>query len=189
MAGTGDSSRVKTRTKAAAKPAGKSRARGVASAEKAASIDAHRLNKPAEPRALRVLALMVDDGISTTAACQRVGIGWQAFSNWVQRKPANVEMYASARARLLERMAEEIHQIADTPVLGETTTTKPDGTIEVKAGDMIEHRKLQIDARKWTLSKLLPHKYGDRQQIDHNVTDSMAEVLMGARKRSGIEKP
>jgi hypothetical protein len=29
-------------------------------------------------------------------------------------------------------------------------------------------RKLQIDTRKWTLSKRMPKKYGDRQQIDHS---------------------
>jgi terminase small subunit-like protein len=28
---------------------------------------------------------------------------------------------------------------------------------------MIEHRRLQIDARKWMAGKLRPRKYGDKQ--------------------------
>lgn len=139
----------------------------------------------AEPRALRVMSLMVDGGKSTTAACAEVGIRWQVFSEWVQRRPENGEQYARARSLLLERMAEEIHEIADTPMMGETATTKQDGFVEVKSGDMIEHRKLRIDARKWTLAKLMPHKYGDRQTIDHNVSADTAAILMAARKRSG----
>ena len=148
----------------------------------------HVVQQKTEPRALRVLSLMAD-GKSTTAACSAVGIGWQGFLNWVERTPDNKERYARARAQLLERMAEEIHEIADTPVMGEVTTTRPDGSIEVKAGDMIEHRKLRIEARKWTLSKLLPQKYGDRQILDHNVTADTAAILMAARKRSGKQEP
>ena len=37
--------------------------------------------------------------------------------------------------------------------------------------DIIEHRKLQVDTRKWLLSKLAPRKYGDRQQIDQRFVD------------------
>ena len=133
---------------------------------------------------MRVLALMVE-GKSTTAACAEVGINWQGFLNWVERSPDNKERYARARSQLLERMAEEIHEIADTPMLGETTTVRPDGSVEVKAGDMIEHRKLRIDARKWTLAKLMPQKYGDRQILDHNVSADTAAILMAARRRSG----
>jgi hypothetical protein len=56
---------------------------------------------------------------------------------------------------------DEIREIADTPVEGTKTVSKPTGT-ETTTGDMIEHRRLQIDARKWMLSKALPKVYGDR---------------------------
>lgn len=31
--------------------------------------------------------------------------------------------------------------------------------------------RLQIDARKWVASKLVPNKYGDKSQIDHTSSD------------------
>ena len=43
----------------------------------------------------------------------------------------------------------------------------------------------RIDTRKWMLARKQPTKYGDRQQIDHNVTADTAAILTAARKRSG----
>ncbi len=44
---------------------------------------------------------------------------------------------------------DEIIEIADTPQLGTKKVIKPDGSVETTEGDMIEHRRLRIDARKW----------------------------------------
>ncbi len=65
-------------------------------------------------------------------------------------------------------MAEEIIEISDTPCLGVKTKTLKDGSEEVTEGDMIEHRRLQVDARKWLLSKMRPEKYGDRTSLEHS---------------------
>lgn len=75
--------------------------------------------------------------------------------------------YARARDLGLDCVAEEIREIADTPKEGEVSTSKEWGT-EVKRGDMLEHRKLQVDSRKWYLSKLAPKRYGDKQQVEHS---------------------
>ena len=74
--------------------------------------------------------------------------------------------YARAREAQADFYADEIVQISNTPVLGVKTTHKATGT-ETTEGDMIEHRRLQIDARKWYASKLAPKKYGDK--VDHTL--------------------
>lgn len=45
---------------------------------------------------------------------------------------------------------------------------KPERVTEVKTttGDTVERARLQVDARKWLLSKLRPDKYGDRTQME-----------------------
>lgn len=73
--------------------------------------------------------------------------------------------YTRARDLGLDAIADEILEIANTPVPGITKTTKADGGIEEKQGDMIEHRRLQVDSRKWYLSKLAPKRYGDKMQL------------------------
>lgn len=72
--------------------------------------------------------------------------------------------YARAKDACLDLLAEEIIQIADTPEIGQKTVSKATG-LEVTEGDMVEHRRLKIDARKWYLSKVAPKKYGEKIAI------------------------
>jgi hypothetical protein len=75
--------------------------------------------------------------------------------------------YARARDVGLEHMADEMIRLADTCREGVKTRRKvlPDGTVETETvtADMVERAKLQLDARKWYLSKLAPKRYGDQQ--------------------------
>ncbi|MFA4974568.1 MAG: terminase small subunit protein [bacterium] len=80
------------------------------------------------------------------------------------------EQYTRAKEIQLDVLADEIIHIANTQEVGEIVTEKPTGT-EVKRADMIEHRRLKIDARKWYVGKLAPKKYGDRTQLEHTGTD------------------
>lgn len=108
--------------------------------------------------------------------------------------------YARAREIGYERLADELLEIADTPQLGVKTTHKASGT-ETTEGDMIEHRRLQVDARKWMLAKMLPKKYGDRQVIagdpdaplkhDHTVSlqPETARLLAGLSSGSSDTGP
>jgi hypothetical protein len=63
-------------------------------------------------------------------------------------------------------MFDEMHDIADTPALGVKTVSKPGG-VEKTEGDMIEHRRLQIETRNWMLGRMAPKKYGDVQVHKH----------------------
>jgi hypothetical protein len=140
-------------------------------------------------------------GESLRAICRGKGkpsagsvIGW--VTNNTQ---GFAEQYARAREVGYRLLAEELLYIADTPKLGKKRVTKPvtrkdkDGNIvdtgevfvEITEGDMIEHRRLQVDTRKWMLSKMLPKVYGDKQQIEHSGAIDIASVLVAARKRSG----
>lgn len=69
--------------------------------------------------------------------------------------------YTRAKELGLERMAEEIVELADESREGVKTTTKGDGSVETVTGDMVERSRLQIESRKWLLSKLKMKKYGD----------------------------
>ena len=73
-------------------------------------------------------------------------------------------------------LAEDMLHIADTPQLGVTIKNGPKGE-EVTQGDMIDHRRLQVDARKWNAARMAPKKYGDRSETTHK-GDPMAPVQL-----------
>jgi hypothetical protein len=105
---------------------------------------------------------------------------------WVQRDESGfAERYAHARSIGYQLLADEIVHIADTPMIGTKSVSKATG-LEITEGDMIEHRRLQVDTRKWMLAKMLPKIYGDKQQIEHSGAVDIAATLLSARKRSGI---
>jgi hypothetical protein len=62
---------------------------------------------------------------------------------------------------------------------------KPAYMVERKTADMIEHRKLRIETRLKLLAKWNPKKWGDKTQVDMNVTGELklAERISAARKR------
>jgi hypothetical protein len=91
--------------------------------------------------------------------------------------------YAAARDLGLDAMADDLLEIADTPQDGVTTTDQEWGTSE-KRGDMLEHRKLRYDARKWYLSKLAPKRYGDRLNVEATVDVSVGAAMAAARDRA-----
>jgi hypothetical protein len=112
-------------------------------ATKAAKIDA-------------VLANM-GKGMSAFKAAQAAGVSWTAWNEWVSNDAELANRYARARESLIERMAQELADIADEPPpLG------PDGKVD---GGWIQKHRLQVDTRKWLLSKLAPRKYGERLEV------------------------
>jgi hypothetical protein len=80
---------------------------------------------------------------------------------WLNENAKFQEQYTSAREIQAETFADELVLIADTPLIGTKTKTVGD-KIETIEGDMIEHRRLQVDTRKWVAARLLPKKYGDK---------------------------
>ena len=111
--------------------------------------------------------------------CERIGQGESLRSvcdddelpamstvfKWLGANKEFAEQYTRAREAQADALFDEILVIADTPLIGEKTKTLPDGKVETTSGDMIEHRRLQVDARKWMAGKLRPKKYGDKIEL------------------------
>ncbi len=85
----------------------------------------------------------------------------QTFYKWIDEDEIKSKQYARATSVRADSIFEDILYIADNVELGHTEKEK-DGEIETTTGDMIQHRRLKVDARKWYLSKLNPKKYGDK---------------------------
>lgn len=105
-------------------------------------------------------------GESLRQVCRDEGVPSEStVRGWVvDNRDGFSAQYARARDIGLDALADELLAIADTPQLGVKTKETSDGKTETTEGDMIEHRRLQVDSRKWYLSKMAPRKYGDKLQ-------------------------
>lgn len=84
---------------------------------------------------------------------------------WMDTHDEFAAKIARARKDGYDHLAAQCLTIADTPIEGEETTVKADGAIEVKRGDMLGHRKLQIETRLKLLAKWDSSRYGERLQL------------------------
>ena len=104
---------------------------------------------------------------------------WTTVYLWIKDDDVFAKRIAHARDLGFDAIAEEALSIADTPVIGEETEESDTGT-KVKKGDMLGHRKLQIETRLKLLAKWCPAKYGERQAIELSGTDGLAGRLSKA---------
>lgn len=110
--------------------------------------------KPAQEKQPVIDAVLssMREGESMSKACELAGVKRGTFFDWIDADPALADIYASARARLLDIQAEQLEEIGERAERAETA-------VEV-AG-----LRLLSDNRKWLLSKLAPRKYGDKIAI------------------------
>ncbi len=83
------------------------------------------------------------------------------FFIWLKEDAVKSKRYELATDLRTDILFDEIIDIAYNTEEG-TTTKETERGIEVTTGDMLGHRRLKIDALKWSLSKLNPKKYGDK---------------------------
>ena len=105
--------------------------------------------------AARRILERVSNGMGITRALGEVGIKWERFTRWLRDEPEFARAYAAARDAYLDRMAEEVIEIADSAMHAATPA-------EIHAA------RLRFDARRWYLSKLAPKRYGDRVALEHS---------------------
>lgn len=105
-------------------------------------------------------------GLSCFKACQSAGVNHSTFMRWVSDDTALANRYARAREELIELMAQDLLEIADAPV-GSTDSGSTDG-------GAVQKQKLQIDTRKWLLSKLAPKKYGEKLEVSGDAANPIA---------------
>jgi hypothetical protein len=82
------------------------------------------------------------------------------FLVWVIENPDLQEQYNRAKEIAAMSMAEDIPHIVDDARMGVTLYHKADGTVEIQTVDMLGRSKLQYEARKWIISKILHNTYG-----------------------------
>jgi len=113
----------------------------------------------------------IASGKSLRAICLQEGFPHLvSFLRWVRGDENLEKAYRLAIELRADVYFDQIMEIADTPLEGEKVKFTEDGDgqkTETTTGDMIEHRRLQVDARKWALARMNAKKYGDKVDVQH----------------------
>ena len=106
---------------------------------------------------------------------------------WTETHASFAADFARARTRGFDALAAEALRIANTPVDGVEYITTADGGVEERRGDMLGHRKLQIETRLKLLAKWDPKRYGEKLGLEHSGNIGIGERLRRAEERLKAE--
>jgi hypothetical protein len=126
----------------------------------------------------------LSEGKSLLSICEVMGIAYSTARGWERDNPEHAANSTRARELGCHFLAEQCLQIADTPLEGVETTSKPGGIVEERRGDMLGHRKLQIDTRMRLIGKWAPKVYGDKLAIGG--ADDLPPVAVVPLDLSGV---
>ncbi len=134
--------------------------------------------------------LWIEQGSSLRSACAYVtDASPSTFLHWCSQDPKLAEQYAAVCKLRYQLLADEILDIAaQTTVMTAVQATDGDGNDRYDANgqpilrpvhvplnsDVNAHIKLQVDTRKWLLSKVMPKVYGDKVTQEHTGADGGA---------------
>lgn len=133
---------------------------------------ATKRTKPGSDDRAQISALVLEgmrSGLSALKACEAAGVHQSTFNTWLNDDEALAVDYARAREYLIERMAQEIMDISDQDV-GLSVDGKKDWAA-------VQKHKLQVDTRKWLLSKLAPKKYGEKLEVSGDPTNPLVQRI------------
>ena len=118
------------------------------------------------PELGRSICTRIAKGESVITITSEDGMPCEAtIYNWLQKHPDFLEEYTRARESQAEHYLDEIIQIADDCTDDvEKIMTKEGEDHRIKQS-AIARARLQVDTRKWAMSKLAPKKYGDRMAL------------------------
>ena len=105
------------------------------------------------------------------------------FLDWVKEDPRGIgQDYAHAREIGYSLLADEIIALSDkthewvtiqdqdadgNPLFDDHGQPRVKRVLAPLSADVIAHKRVQIDTRKWMLSKMLPKVYGDKVTQEH----------------------
>ena len=120
----------------------------------------------------------IASGASLTSALRNVKPSpsyWWA-KDALRRDPDLRARYAEACEDRADRLAEELLELADTPI--------PDFLDGPGKSAWVQQLRLRVDARKWISCKLKPRQYGDRIDLEVRHTSiSITAALAEAERR------
>lgn len=106
---------------------------------------------------------------------------------WVLSNEYFAAKYAQAREIQAELLVDEMQEIADdgTNDWVERTGRGGESLGWMVNGEAVARSKVRLEQRRWYAEKLLPKKYGVRQELKLTADAALADAIVAARQRSG----
>jgi hypothetical protein len=111
----------------------------------------------------------IKQGQSLRAASEAEGVHHSTVMTWARDHAAFANQYARAREIGFDVDFEQLEDMAAEP--------PPQTASGATDAGWVAWKRLQIDTKKWALSKKAPKKYGDKVEQTHQVGESVTRLV------------
>jgi len=112
---------------------------------------------------------MIINGKSLRKALNEVKLPGKTFFVWLRNDEIKSKQYAQATIERAELMFEDMLDIADDSTNDFIEQDLGNGlTVSKFNSEHVLRSRLRVDVRKWSLSKLMPKKYGEKIDLTTN---------------------
>jgi hypothetical protein len=116
---------------------------------------------------MKVIDEMID-GASVRSLCRKYELNNGDFWRFLQKHDDIHSQYTISREIQMSVMADDLLDLTDLQVKKDD-----DGRY---SNALVQHRRIQVDTRKWLLSKVLPKIYADKNKDDKTQEDAQVEI-------------
>jgi hypothetical protein len=127
---------------------------------------------------MELMCVALAEGHSLRAFAARAGVNTWTLLRWIRDDPKRLSMYDEACEARADYWRDVIEAVHSEPI---RRTDK--GNLDPAD---VAHKRLKLDALKWTASKLAPKRYGDKVEIDATVKVDAVEELREFLKSSRL---
>ena len=113
------------------------------------------------PEFAEILLDAIAGGMTLKEVCETNDLPKTSVLRWISTE--YLDQYACALRARADMQAEEIIEIADK---------------KYTTNEELTAAKMRIDARNWLMSKMAPKKYGDKVELEHDVSDELKEIVV-----------
>lgn len=147
-----------------------------------------------DTKATEVFELMRTEGLSLRKILERNGMPSRTvFYQWMKEHNELTNHYARAHEERSELIFDDILHIADNSN-ADYSGIREDGSLIINRKN-IQRSKLRIDARKWSLSKMQPKKYGssidvtsDKKKINNTIPLTLSDGRVYENLKNDLRK-
>lgn len=124
----------------------------------------------------------IADGESLASALRRPSMPSYPLARLhLRTDPKLKEAYEQAVEDRAARLAEELIELADTPI--------PEGMDPASRSAWVQHLRVRLDTRKWIASRVYRQVYGDKLDVDMNhVHVDLTAAMEAAQKRADANR-
>lgn len=137
-----------------------------------------------DPSFIGIAKVATKLGATDREVAEAIGVDEATVKRWMQKHPEFCASVKVGKAEADDRVEQSLYRRATGYTFNSEKLFAPAGSREVLRAPVLEHVPPDPTSMIFWLKNRRPKDWRDKQEVEHSVSDNMAELLKARRKRA-----